>query len=97
MKKGCPSLVRGNQDPNGKRLSARNTNDHDARGMHNKHYELDDEHNAKSYVGVETAIKTRSCIKVMMTPRAATLWVEVNPNVPSAAAWSAHLLPRLPM
>ena len=52
--KVCPSLVRGNNDPQGKRLRARNTCDHNSREMHNKHDEPDGEHNANSDSGKET-------------------------------------------
>ena len=34
--------------------------------------------------------------KLLRIQRVATLWLEVSPNVPSAAAWSAHSLPRFP-
>ena len=42
------------QEPNGKRLSAKDTHDHKPCEMHNKHDEPDGEHNAKSFVVKET-------------------------------------------
>ena len=43
---------------------------------------------------VVTAIKYTEASKLWRIQRVATLWLEMSPNVPRAAAWSAHSLPK---